>query len=204
MAGKISSKAQICNLALCRIEQNSISSFENDDSVQAQFCRMIFEQSKASLLAQYNWTFAIAEAKLQEVEIENLIKEYSHWYALPAEFLRLVGLYNGFGQEIIAITDLKPPYVIEGKFLKTDVTDCCLKFVEDVDEVSRFSSLFVDCLVLDLAIRLTKLFNSSSTYLQELYQEFLMQIEKAKIADCQQTGVAGIRSNPILHSTWGF
>ena len=62
---KISSKIEICNLALARIEQSSISSYEDEDSMQAQYCRMSYEQSKSALLSQYSWSFAIDSATTQ-------------------------------------------------------------------------------------------------------------------------------------------
>lgn len=202
---KISSKIEICNLALARIEQNSISSFENDSSVQGQFCRMVYEQSKSALLAQYNWTFAIYPAKLNQVDTElDEFKEYSYKYTLPEGFLRLVSVYNNNEEELINITNRRKPFVLEGKYLFSDINNCKIKYIKDIDTVTDFSPLFIDCFVLDLAVRLTRIFNSSTTLQQQLLVEFSQAIEKAKISDCQQTTISQISSYPLLFSTWGF
>ena len=202
---KISSKIEVCNLALSRIGQNSISSLEDDSSVQAQFCNMVYEQSKSALLAQYNWTFAISSAKLVKVDnTEDDFKEYTYKYALPEGFLRLMCLYDNNNHEIVPVPNTKPIFKLEGKYIFSDFSDCKLKFIKDMDAVAEFSPMFIDCFVLDLAIRLTKLFNNSSTYLQQLQMEYLQQIAKAKISDCQQTELSGIQSYPILFSTWAF
>lgn len=199
---KISNAVEICNLALVRIEQNSISSLD-DKSVQGQFCKMVYEQSKSSLLSRYNWTFAITTSRLTRLDTTELI-DYKYSYQLPADFLRLVGVYSGTDTELIQITGYKPPFILEGDVIKSDVDTIKIKYVRDVDTVATFSPLFVDCFVLDLAIRLTKLFNSSTTYLQMLTMEFAQKIAEAKISDCQQTMLNQIRSYPLLFSTWEF
>ncbi len=202
---KISSKVEICNLALARIEQNSISSFEKDTSVQGQFCRMVYEQSKSALLAQYNWTFAIYPAKLNQIDNgDDEFKEYSYKYFLPEGFLRLVSVYNNNQEELINITNRKKPYVLEGKYLFTDVDNCKIKYIKDIDTVTDFSPMFIDCFVLDLCVRLTRIFNSSTTLQQQLLMEFSQAIEKAKVSDCQQTTLSQISSYPIMFSTWDF
>lgn len=200
---KVSSKIEICNLALARIEQNSISSFENDKSIQGQFCRMSYEQSKSSLLSQYNWTFAIKRAVLNKVVVVNPIEDYSYTYALPEGFLRLVSIYNN-NKELIKVMNTRPPYILEGQYIYSDYPNCKIKFIYDLDEVSYFSPLFIDCFILDLSIRLTKLFNSSSTYLQQLLIEFEQAIEKAKISDCQQAMMSPIMSYPLLQEAADF
>ena len=64
---KVSSEIEICNLALIRIEQSTIASMD-DKSVQAQTCKAMYEQAKSSLLARYNWSFAIKKAKLAQID----------------------------------------------------------------------------------------------------------------------------------------
>lgn len=199
---KVSNPVEICNLALVRIEQNSISSLD-DESVQGQFCRMVYEQSKASLLSRYNWTFAIDTAKLTQT-LTDTLQDYTYAYQLPADFLRLVSVYDSSDREFIQITGMKPPFVLEGSFIKSDASEIKIKYIKNIDTVARFSPQFIDCFVLELAIRLTKLFNSSTSYLQMLTMEFSQKIAEAKISDCQQTMLSQIKSYPILFSTWGF
>lgn len=201
---KISSKVEICNLALLRVSLDSISSFEDDNTPQGKTCRLIYEQSKSHLLSQYSWTFAIASKVLNRLAVAEAIQEYRYRYALPQGFLRLVGVYGSFDKKVIAIGNIKKPYVLEGQCVLTDLETCKIKYVYDIDTVSEFSPLFIDCFVLDLAIRLTKNFNNSSAYLQQLQSELAMMIAKAKISDCQQTMLDGITSYPILFSTWEF
>jgi hypothetical protein len=204
---KVSNPVEVCNLSLLRINQSSISSLQ-DDSLQAKACELNFDQSKSSLLSQYNWTFAIERAVLSEVPLDSppatIMLEYSRRFALPAEFLRLIAVYNSMNQKLIAINGQRPPYVIEGNYILTDYNNCKIKYVRNLDMISAFSPLFIDAFVLDLAIRLTKFFNDSSAYLQQLEAEYAQILEKAKISDCQQTMLEGIASYPLLEESWGF
>ncbi len=201
---KVSSSVEICNLALLRIGQDSIPSFEDNTSLASKKCRLIYEQSKSFLLSQYSWTFALKTFNPNVLDNLSSIKEYKYKYSLPVNFLRLVGVYDSFGNKVVAIGPMKKPYVLEGQSLLTDLKDIAIKYVHDVDVESDFSAMFIECLVLDLAIRLTKVFNDSSTYLQQLQMEFEAMISKAKVADCHQTMLDGITSYPILYSTWEF
>jgi hypothetical protein len=204
----ISSQIDVCNLALLRINQSSISSLD-EDSLQGKACRQNFDQSRSSLLSQYNWTFAIDRAPLNEVPDGNgnppyIPLEYSRRFTLPQGFLRLVAVYNSTNQKLIAINGVKRPYLLEGGYLLTDQSECKIKYIKDMKEIPKFSPLFIDCFVLDLAIRLSKFFNDSSAYLQQLQMEYMQELGRAKISDCQQTMLEGVVSYPMLEESWGF
>lgn len=202
---KISNKIEICNLALARIEQSSISSFEEgeDDSMQAKYSRMCYEQAKSALLSCYNWTFAVGSDSLDQVEYNDAIKEYTYKYALPADFLRFIALYNGINEEVLG-SNYKPLFCLMGGCLYTDINKAKIKYIKDIDEISKFSPLFIDCLVLQLAIRLTRLFQSSGTYLQQLEQELEFMLREAKANDCRQVSLGGLRAFPLLATTGEF
>jgi hypothetical protein len=192
----------------------------NDDSLQAKACNMNYEQSKSALLAQYNWTFAINRAELTKktdnsrlpgesdadynARKDKTLFEYIRRFSLPNDFLRLITMYDQSNEILHVTTGIRPPFVLENGFILTDASSCKMKYVKDIDDVSTFSPMFIDCFVLDLAIRLTKFFNDSSSYLQQLQMDFQNQIEKAKISDCQQTTLYSNRSYPLLAESWGF
>ena len=194
---KISSSTEVCNLALLKVNQNTISSYDDDDSPQAQLCRYVYDQSRQSLLYQYPWSFATKEDTLSKlVNIASI--NYTFAYSLPEDFLRLIGVYDGSNRELIAVTAYKPAYEIQSGRLLTDVSECKLKYTSDLEIVSRMSPLFIDAMVCDVSIRITKVFNDSSAYLQQLEQDFNITFEKAKIEDARQKQLPQIKSFPIL------
>lgn len=205
---KISSKVEICNLALLKLNQNTIASIEGNDTVQAQMCRLVYEQTKQNLLSQYNWSFAIRSNLLQNVSIEAFdevdFNEYAYAYALPSDFLRLVSLYDANNNPVIVDSPYRAKFVFENSMVKTDVCGCKIKYVANVDEVNLFPPMFIECFVLSLAMKLTKLFNDSTTYLQHITQELTITLERAKISDCQQTTMCGLSYYPLSYGATGF
>jgi hypothetical protein len=197
---KISSEIEVCNLALLKIGQNTISSFD-DEIPQAQLCRYSYDQSKQSLLYQYPWSFATKEDGLtQIVERGNgeAVPRYKYVYSIPEAFLRLVSIYDGANREMTAFTGCKPAYEVQNARLMTDFNPCRIKYVFDLGIVTQMSPLFIDAMVCDLAIRMTKVFNDSSTYLQQLEQDFMITFEKAKIEDARQKQLPQVTSYPLF------
>jgi hypothetical protein len=201
---KISSEVEVCNLALLKIGQNSISELNgNSDIPLIQICNLVYQQTKSELLSQYNWTFALDREILSKVEVtdqKNMFR-YKYLYALPEKFLRLIDVYDGLDKRMVSISNGRPPWELQGKYIVTDSAFCKVEFVKDTDNVSRMSPLFIQCFVTAIAIKLTKMFNDSSTYLQLLMAELEQELQKAKINDCQQTMLSGVQSYPILCST---
>lgn len=199
---KISNKIEVCNLALQRIRQASIASLEGD-SFQAESCSLIYEQSRSSLLSQYNWTFAIKKAKLvPEDNTDDVLKDYTYRYALPNDFLKLFEVYDD-KHLLVPIQNVPPPYVRESNKLLTNSSPCILKYICDLENVSEFSPMFIDCLSLDIAIRLVKSFLDSTTYEQLLTAQFQQVLAEAKINDCQQTLIPHFQYSPLLAVTMG-
>lgn len=206
---KISSPTEVCNLALLRVGQNTISSYDDvaDQSIQAQLCKYTYDQSRAVLLSQYQWPFACAEDDLSSVQLSEAEAKkikYKFKYSLPDGFLRLVCLYSANGREITASPGIRPAYDIQAGYILTDITSCSMKYVFDNKSVSDMSPLFIDALVLDIASRMTKLLNDSSTYLQQLRQEFQIAFTQAKIEDSRQKQMNRVHSFPMLAETGYF
>ena len=235
----VTSPVDICNLALLRINQNTIASMDAGpgDSTMAQFCRLVYDHARVSLLSVYNWTFAIRNERLdfapgrlpippeptenmtweereeQSAAVQAFLQEQAHHrttrgfaneYLLPENYLRLISVRDPQGRTLVAQEGMEPVFALEGGRLWSNRTQLYMRFVGDVTEVSLFPPSFTECLVIDMAIRLTKKFNDSTTYLQQLQQESALTLSAAMANDCQQTMLSGIQSYPLLVSTWDF
>lgn len=216
--GAVSNEVEICNLALLRINQTPITAL-NENSMQAKACDKSYVQSRQSLLSQYSWTFAIETAipslvndrKIRENENEQQYNarvlelfQYGYKFQFPNECLRIISIYNSFGSELSANNPIKSPWNIQKKHIFTDYPSIYVKYIKDTVDVTSFSPQFIDCFILDLAIRLTKYFNDSTTYLQQLKADYDAQFALAKISDCQQDMLGGITSYPMLYESWEF
>lgn len=163
----------------------------------------MYEQAKSSLLSRYNWSFAIHKNKLSKIDnSKDPLQEYAYAYALPDRFLRVFMVYGADKRPVVYPPKGKPAYTIEGQKLLTDESTCIVKYVYDENDVSKFSPLFVNCLVLDIAIRLTRIFQSSSAYQQQLMAEYQVELANAKICDCQQVPFYHNEISPLFNRYW--
>ena len=85
----------ICNMALARIGQRSITTME-DVGTEAGFCRQFYNRTRRLLLRQYPWRFALrSEAMVRSLDalgdpLEDV--EWEYVCDIPATSLRLVDI----------------------------------------------------------------------------------------------------------------
>jgi hypothetical protein len=201
-------------MALMRTNQSPISTLDDNSSLQAKMCNLVYEQARRALLSKYNWSFAIkydADIKPtdhQEYDNNNnplpLKTRYRYEYTFPHDYLRLVAVYHGDNRPVVPIPDSKLPYVLEGKSLWSYYPDLRLKYINDVKDVNSMPESFIDCLALDIALRISKYLNDSSVYLQQLQMALMNELELAKQSDCQQTLLDGVMSYPTYCYSMSF
>lgn len=221
----IDSPVDLCNLALNKIKQANIESLD-EQSLQAERCRLVYNHVRRNLLSQYNWTFAIDREALtlkavspnikqmQEKEKEekqdpdikaatedDTLFEYNYKYSLPSDFIRLIGVYSSNGYPLISTTAQKMPYVLEGKYILTNHNKIKLKYIKDVINITRWSPQFTNVMVLALAAELTQVFNDSSTFEQQILARLSIELATAKQQDCQQTMMSSMPGSPLLYDS---
>lgn len=222
----INSPVQICNLALNKIKQSTIESLD-EDSLQAERCRLLYNHVRRYLLYQYNWTFAIEQASLSIAKykknatnpelVDESLFEYNYKYSLPNNFLRLINVYYlSDSYPMTAITEAKPPYVIEGKYLLCDYPKTSdpsqikqdqlikIKYIKDITNVSRWTPGFTQVVVYALAAELTQVFNDSASYEQQIDSKLDYLLKIAKTQDAQQTQMQQANTYPLLNQTLLF
>lgn len=196
----ISNELEICKEALLRIGQSDISSL-GEGSLPAKYCNMSYNQARQHLLSKYNWTFATNREVLNlkfdnSSEDESLhnrnLFEFKRMFSIPADFLRLIEVYDAHDTPVRNLGTHKNPFRLESGYILTDLTKCKIRYIYDLKEVAKFSPQFKECLILEIAIKLTKLFNDSGTYLQQLQGELEMRFQEAKISDTQQTMIESL------------
>lgn len=206
---KISSPVEICNLALTLIKQQSISSLDAE-SVQAVLAKINYEHAKTYLLAGYEWNFAIANAELNKLADNGDLEKgdpgyndnlelvgFKRQFAYPDRFLRLICLTDNKNFPIQQTLGGIPQYALEGLSVYTNVPKCRMKYIQDVDDVNLFSPQFIECLAIDLAIRLSKILTDSTAYRQLLEADFEKAIARAKIDECMQVSIYSAKPTPL-------
>lgn len=89
-------KTQICNMALRRCSNSTISNFQ-EDSVKASDCRLFWNPCRDMALKYHDWSFARRESAL--VLSNEEIDKYSYVYVYPSDCLTIRRIYDSDGNE---------------------------------------------------------------------------------------------------------
>ena len=184
------SNTKICNQALGKIGSLRINNFENnsESSPQAQLCRLHFEPTRNALLRSHYWRFASAREKLTRDTVDPAF-EYDNQFILPNDFLRLKSV---FGNNFIATENTRFSFAIEGQRLLTDDDSVELRYIKKVTDASQFDPLFVEVLVLKLALRLVGPLAGGASKLQDVLQrELAIVMPRVRALDRQETNTIG-------------
>ena len=229
---RATSDVEVCNLALTEINQRLISSLDSEpeDSPQQTYCKLVYNTARRSLLEAYDWSFALTRATIQPSKVfttdEDLLalgepytNEYFGWLAafqLPSDCLKVSGIYDFAWRKIVNIQSPKLTWMKQGNMILTqdsytsvsgNVTTpkLFLQYVQDIEDVNRFSPSFIEALALNIARKLTKQFNNSAAFSQLLDAKFDEAFREAKTRDFRQTNTEGVLSYPMLaEELWGF
>lgn len=176
-------EAQICNKALARIGVKVwLDDLVADQSEEAEACRVFYEDTRDSLLKQFNWPFATRRADLAQLAGEAR-GGWAYCFALPSDCLKARYIWpTGMAQvlytpvqpsQLLGIwtnprtprNDQRVPFAIEKQeqsdsmMLLCDYSAPTLVYTAQITDVSKFSALFTDALswmmATDLAMALT-------------------------------------------------
>lgn len=145
---------EICNMSLGWFGAKRINSYEDssDTKPEAIQCRLHYEQTRDALIRSHWWRFARARATLSAnaaYTADDNTFEWTYAYDLPADFLRMKKPYEGETTNILIYT-----YSLEDKQLLSNETTMEIQYIKKVTDPTEFDPLFVEVLVLQLALKM--------------------------------------------------
>ncbi len=175
----------LCNMSLAKLGANvTLKNVETDTSQEARECRLHYEQTRDALLRSYWWRFASARAELVETTTPDF--EWSNAFTLPADFLAMRSIFeNRFSNENFR------SYALEGNILLTNEDEMSIRYVKKVTAVSEFDSLFVEVLVLQLALKLTSIAGATPKIRGSLKDDLKLLMPSVRALDGQETNTDG-------------
>lgn len=137
----MSSKTQICNLAISHIGiGNEISSLETDRSAEAAACRRYFDIALENILSDFPWPFATKFIALGLVEL-NPTNEWSYSYRYPSDCLKIRRILSGIRNDT---RQSRVPYKIaqddNGSLIYTDMSEALIEYTVRLSDVERLPS----------------------------------------------------------------
>lgn len=143
-------KLDICNLSLDRIGEKAITLAQltaNTDP-RAQACNRHYEQSRDALQKTNWWRFARDRSVLTEDEDFDDF-EWDNSFDLPDDYLRFRSIFEEDG-----VTSKTRRHALEGQSLLTNLSEVSLLYIKQVVDVTKFDPLYIEVLVLQLALKL--------------------------------------------------
>jgi hypothetical protein len=160
------SETSICNQALARLGSKRINAL-TDNSIEAIQARQHYEQTRDALLRSHYWNFAIARSELSP-DAASPAFGWEYQYILPSDCLRVLGLRHG-------------EYAIEGQRLLTRADQAKITYVRRVTDPAQFDPLFVEVLVLQLAVKMVMPLAQDKVLRQSLGGELAAVLGGARI-----------------------
>ncbi len=170
---------KLCNMSLARLGANRLNSFEDDKGVEAIQCRTHYVQTRDALLRSNWWAFAMERAKLSADAEADPDFQWTNQFILPSDFLRAKELF-----------DSTSSYEIEGERLLTDDGSVNLIYVKVISDPTKFDALFVEILVLQLAIKLVMPLTKDKVLRSELGKELVDVVSRGRTVNFAETNTA--------------
>ena len=162
-------KTQIANMALVKLGANRISSI-TDGTVEANRVEAVFDQVLNEALTagpEKGWKFAKTSIDISVDATAPANTKYAYRYALPNEFLRVVGVWVGG----VELTD----WDREGQYLLTNMesAEITLDYIQRITVTGLYPPHFVSVLYMmlayELAYSVTAVKGHANAILEELH-----------------------------------
>ena len=182
----MTSKVEICNLALVEAKYDETIESLTERSVAAERCNRLYDVCRRELLCNFPWVFATKFVKLARVS-EDKVDGALYAYAYPKQAVRIVNIFRNEKDYKIKNFRIKFPdntrvaYIDNQKVILTNYNEAFAEIIYDEQIEENFPPLFVRMLYLELAVRLAKLSSADSTDMKLLISQLQAEGDKAKM-----------------------
>ena len=185
--GVISSKVNICNLALSKLgNTNSIENIDTGTKPLEKIFAQWYDVVRQKALKEQQPNFAMARRLVAQDVNSTPDFGYEFAYEYPQDCLRLLGIGN--------VEDKENTYSVEGNAILTDEDftedGLPIRFIEDITDVSKFTSEFVLVFATMLADKVCYQVTEDDNKKQIIKVE--MKTEKA-----EASSLSGMENRPI-------
>lgn len=181
----MSSKIDICNMALVEIGAEAIASF-NEDSEAARQCKRLYDQTRLVMLDEHKWNFAQRKVYLASVAVPSGYSQYSYAYSYPADALLVHKIYDRTDAEAEFEIDMSKEGTVRTQLIFTDQEAAIAIYTADVEDTALFGPTFVETLKYYLASKLAYSLGKNFRMQQTMLQMYLLFLNKAKTKNSKE------------------
>ncbi len=185
-------KTDMCNLSLSRIGAKAVTlaQITADTDPRAQHCNRHYEQTRDSLVRSHWWRFASDRASLTATTDPSF--EWDNAFTLPSDFLRMKSVFD---PNNTPGNNTRRSFALEGLTLLTNDSSVKIRYIKQVTTVTDFEPLFIEVLVLQLALKLVPplagVGTAGQNLLKELKDELRILMSRVRAMDRQETNTIG-------------
>ena len=198
------SAVDVINLALGQLYQSPITSLNDQNAPQATIANREYDNSRRSLLSQYNWHFAKTRTMINLVASAVPPFDFSWYYALPLDYLAWGWLGYDYRRYWPLPYDIQGQYVLTGPPAQwqttppaTPLTSLAFKYIQDNTNVSSWRPSFIDCMKYKLAAELCMPITGNRELRDKLLEDLQLSIVLAQKLNHIERPVLITEVNPI-------
>jgi len=174
----MSSKVQICNLALVRLAGNRITSL-TDDTATAKLCNLLYDDIVEEVTMEGAWTTAVTRAELSQTS-NTPTYEFNNEYQLPTnpKFLKILEVNEGEPGSTV--------YRIEGDKLLTDETTMKIKYIGRIDDPQSYGIQLRRAIITRLTAELAYSVTGQQSVTEVWFRQYKREVALGLANDGQQ------------------
>lgn len=182
-------KTTISNMALDRFGAKTIDDFDTDTNTRAVKSRLHYDQTRLALLESFDWIFAGDRVTLSP-HPESPAFEWDNKFELPKDYLTFRE-----DQTVTESLRVSNRWKIEGAFILSNNDSIELVYTRDVDDPAEFDALFIEILVLTMALKMIyPIAGTTSATInmhKEIKEDLKSAMSKARLIHKKQNNVSG-------------
>ena len=172
----MTSKIDICNLALGYLGQFPISSLEQG-SAPARWFNLFYNPVRDEVLRTHNWAFATAEKPL--IPVQTSLAGPGQWaYKYPADALFVRRVFAAPQKPLLFEERLDSAQGV--RVLLTQAPRARVIYTRRVQDETQYDASFVKCLALALACDMAPALTGDVTLAARLEQKYALYVEEAR------------------------
>jgi len=182
----MSSKTQICNLALTQIGAQRIISLDDGTEV-ATVCSVLFDDISDEVITMGPWSSCVFRANLAALASTPLF-EFAHEFQLPEDpyCLRVLGVNDAIGE-----------YRVEGRKILSNEGVLNIKYIGRPVDPNNYDQMLKRAVTARLKMELSYVFSGQLSVQQAAEQQFKDAVRYGLGVDGKQGSSERIKHNPL-------
>lgn len=179
----MTSKINICNLALAQLGQSPISSLEQENE-KARRLNLFYAPVRDEVLRTHNWAFAGVQARLVLLE-EGADSQGRFVYKYPTDALFIRGVFDENHRRLEFEEYFRPD--LHSRVLLVPAAQAYVQYTGRITDETLFDAAFVRSFSLALACDLAVALTADTQLAAQLLQKYTLSLEEARRSNTEES-----------------